>query len=85
MTKDEAIRSAKEILKKYPKLEGYVITESIPNENGYYYDYVIFDSYPEMENFIIGIRAYDFLEFDAYLHEDEKINSVWSKSHIIIL
>ena len=85
MTKDVAVRSAKEILKKYPKLEGYVITQSLPDENGLEYDYVIFDSYLEMQNYLIGIRAYDFLEFPAYQHDDEKIISAWSKSHIIIL
>lgn len=84
MTKDVAIRSAKEIINQH-KLEGYVITESLPNENGLEFDYLIFDSYLEMRNMLWGLRAYDFLGFDAYLHEDERITDVYSKSHLIIL
>lgn len=84
MTKEVAIKWAKHDMCEYG-LEGYVLIKPVDCETGTEYDFILFDSYLEMKNLIIGIRAYDFLDNAAYLRDGEMIVEAYSKSHIIIL
>ena len=89
MTKEYAIDWAKEQLEQTHS-DGYVILGS----TGYNYtgtrkitdyDFEVFGSYNELKNFIQGKTAYNFLDACTYLHDDEFIETAYSKSHIIVL
>lgn len=89
MNKQDAIMFAKQDM-KMSKSDGYVIIgSSAYNYKGTVkyteYDFEVFSCYEELTKFLQKKRAYNYLNFDAYLHDDEFIESAYSKSHLIIL
>lgn len=86
MTKEVAISYAKEIdAICCGKTDGYILIESVYNASGLEYDVLVFDSYDEMKRFIQTGYGYDYLDNGVSLHDDERLVSAYSKSHIVIL
>lgn len=86
MTKDVAIQYAKELDQMCNgHTDGYVIIESIYNASGMEYDVIVFDSYYELKRFLTTGHGYDYLDSSQSLHDDERIVTAHSKTHLIIL
>lgn len=86
MTREVAIQYVKDIDDIcYGKIDGYVIIESIYNATGMEYDFIVFDSYDELKRFLTTGHGYDYLDYGQSLHDDERIVTAYSKTHLIIL
>ena len=53
-------------------------------DTNYFYDYEVFDSQEEMDKFIQGKCAYNWLDNCTSLRDGEKVVKAWSKTKLYI-